>query len=380
MRRRIIGFSLVFLAVILCSCAGQKKQDTMLSAGGPCDSLATAETKALYDNLKELAKNGVMFGHQDDLAYGVKWWAEPGRSDVKETAGSYPAVYGWEIGNIEGERNLDSVSFADMKQWIREGYERGGVITISWHEHNPVTGGSTWDTSGRAVSHIIPGGSHHDIWKQKLDLLAEFMLSLKGSNGEFIPVVFRPYHELTGSWFWWGKNLCTRDEFIKLWQFTFDYLTSVKQVHNLLFAYSTDFFDSEEYYLDRYPGNAYVDVIGFDDYRTVSNRRSRNQTIRELHLIADLGQKLDKIPAWTETGLSSIPVSDWWTATLLDRIKADSLTCQIAWVLVWRNARLDHHYAPFSGHPSAADFRKFRDDECILFEDELPELYRKRND
>jgi mannan endo-1,4-beta-mannosidase len=202
------------------------------------------------------------------------------------------------------------------------------------------------------------------------------MLSLKGDNGELIPVVFRPYHELTGSWFWWGKDLCTSEEFIRLWQFTVDYLTSVRNVHNLLYAFSTDVFDSEEYYLARYPGDDFVDVLGFDDYRTVSNPELRDQTINELQIISELGKKLDKIPAWTETGLASIPVPEWWTATILDRIKADSLTCQIAWVLVWRNARLDHHYAPFSGHPSAADFKKFRDDECILFEDELPDLYK----
>jgi mannan endo-1,4-beta-mannosidase len=359
-----------------CQKKGQERSNSELSGGGPCDYLATAETRALYYNLKELAKTKVLFGHQDDLAYGVKWWDVPGRSDVKETSGSYPAVYGWEIGNIAGERNLDSVSFSKMKEWIREGYERGGVITISWHEHNPVTGGSAWDTSGRAVSHIIPGGSQHEAWKKKLDLVADFMLSLKGNDGELIPVVFRPYHELTGSWFWWGKDLCTPLEFIQLWQFTKDYLTSVKNVHNLLYAYSTDVFETEEYYFERYPGDKYVDVLGFDDYRTVSDQASAAKTINELHLIAGMAERLDKIPAWTETGLVSIPVENWWTETILKRIKTDTLTCRIAWVLVWRNARPDHHYAPYAGHPSAADFKKFRDDESILFEDELPELYK----
>jgi mannan endo-1,4-beta-mannosidase len=371
--KKIIPF---FFAVILCSCTGPKKNGEKVSVKGPCDSLATAETKALYINLKELARTKVLFGHQDDLAYGVQWWDEPGRSDVKETAGSYPAVYGWEIGNIEGERNLDSVSFAEMKEWIREGYERGGVITISWHEHNPVSGGSAWDTSGRAVSHIIPGGSHHELWKQKLDRVADFMLSLKGDNGELIPVIFRPYHELTGSWFWWGEKLCTREEFIRLWQFTADYLTNVKGVHNLLYAYSTASLETEEGFLNRYPGDRYTDVIGFDDYGSIRDQESEGQTINELHTLVTIAERLNKIPAWTETGLVSIPVNDWWTETLLKRIKADSLTCQIAWVLVWRNARPDHHYAPFTGHPSAADFRKFRDDECILFEDELPDLYK----
>lgn len=369
---------MVFLTIIICSCTGQKKDKDLTVIKvyeGPCDTLATAETKALYRNLKELAKTKVLFGHQDDLAYGVHWWDEPGRSDVKETSGSYPAVYGWEIGNIAGEQNLDSVSFSKMKGWIREGYERGGIITISWHEHNPATGGTAWDTSGRAVSQVLPGGTHHEEWKQKLDLVASFFSDLKGPDDELIPVVFRPYHEHTGSWFWWGEGSCTPEEYKELWQFTENYLRDDKNVHNLLYAYSTDFIESEDEYLERYPGNEYIDILGFDDYRTVRDQESADQTNKELHTVVGLAEKFNKIPAWTETGLESIPDPEWWTGTLLNRIKADTVTCKIAWVLVWRNARTNHHYAPFQGHQSAADFKKFREDSCILFEDDLPDLY-----
>ena len=60
------------------------------------DSLATPETVALFRNLQNISRTGVLFGHQDDTAYGVNWKAEPGRSDVKEVCGDYPAVYGWD--------------------------------------------------------------------------------------------------------------------------------------------------------------------------------------------------------------------------------------------------------------------------------------------
>src|SRR5690349_8116418 len=105
----------------------------------PADKNATKQTVALCNNLKKLAVKGYMFGHQDDLAYGVNWHYENGRSDVKEVAGDYPAVYGWELGNLEvnEEKNLDGVPFKKMRQFIKEGYERGGVITISWHARSP---------------------------------------------------------------------------------------------------------------------------------------------------------------------------------------------------------------------------------------------------
>jgi hypothetical protein len=101
----------------------------------PVDRQATKETLNLYRNLKKLMKKGIMFGHQDDLAYGVGWKYEAGRSDVKDVTGDYPAVYGFELGHLEidAQINLDSVPFNKMKEFIREVYERGGVVTLSWH-------------------------------------------------------------------------------------------------------------------------------------------------------------------------------------------------------------------------------------------------------
>ena len=71
------------------------------------------ETRALFHNLRQLARQHVLFGHQDALAYGYDWVAEPGRSDVRDVSGSYPAVYGWEVGGLEtgAAKNLDGVDF-----------------------------------------------------------------------------------------------------------------------------------------------------------------------------------------------------------------------------------------------------------------------------
>ena len=136
-----------------------------------------------------------MFGHQDDLAYGVNWKYVTGNSDIKEVTGDYPAVYGWELGQLEldSPANLDAVPFAAMKNFIAEGYARGGVITISWHFTNAVTGKSAWDAVPGVVAAILPGGTKHDLYKSWLDKLASFMHALKGKNGEAIPVIFRPF-------------------------------------------------------------------------------------------------------------------------------------------------------------------------------------------
>src|SRR5206468_4906629 len=133
--------SAIFVIVSVTFCCTAKAQ------GIPVDKQATKETVHLYKNLAKLRAKGYMFGHQDDLAYGVGWKYEPGRSDIKDVTGDYPAVYGFELGRLELDHqvNLDSVPFDQMKNFIRTAYERGGVITLSWHLNNPLTGKTAWD-------------------------------------------------------------------------------------------------------------------------------------------------------------------------------------------------------------------------------------------
>src|SRR3546814_266576 len=98
------------------------------------------ETAALLNALKSLSGQYVLLGHQDATAYGVDWSAEPDKSDVKSTIGTYPAVYGWDVGHLEIGKpaNLDNVSFDLMRARIIEAYHRGGINTISWHATNQI--------------------------------------------------------------------------------------------------------------------------------------------------------------------------------------------------------------------------------------------------
>ena len=113
------------------------------------DTKATKETVNLYQNLNKSIDKGYFFGHQDDLAYGVKWKYEEGRSDIKDVTGDYPAVYGWDLGGLEYQKpnNIDGVPFKNIKKWIKETYDKGGISTISWHIDNPLTLKNSWDTT-----------------------------------------------------------------------------------------------------------------------------------------------------------------------------------------------------------------------------------------
>lgn len=344
----------------------------------PSDKLATRQTINLYHHLKKLLNKGVMFGHQDDLAYGVGWKYVNGKSDVKEVTGDYPAVYGWELGNIEHDLpyDLDSVPFDKMRNYIQQGYERGGVITISWHADNPLTGESAWDTTHGAVQAILPGGSKHDLYKSWLNKVAAFLGSLKSKNGTAIPILFRPFHELTGNWFWWCRNTNTPDQFKLLFRFTVDYLRKDKQLHNLLIVYNTaGDFKTKEQFLERYPGNDVVDAVSFDSYqyKDPQNDNSFVQNLHnELNILDEVANDKNKIPAIAETGYEAIPYANWWTNTLWKAIGDH----KISYVLVWRNHGQFanghwHYYAPYKGQTSAADFVNFYKLDKTLFEKDV---------
>lgn len=341
------------------------------------DKEATAETKALFKNLKTLSLKGYLFGHQDDLAYGVNWKYEKQRSDVKEVCGDYPAVYGWDLGGIErtgSEKNLDGVPFKNMRQFIKEGYKRGGVITLSWHLDNPSTGGNAWDTTHGTVASVLPGGINHTVYKSWLDKVASFILSLKGENKELIPILFRPYHELTGTWFWWGPNNCTPDQFKVLWRFTNYYLREVKKCHNLIYVYNTsgDFKNVNEF-LQRYPGNDMADILSFDTYQWGDPSKESwfiSNTANALKILDSAAAETNKLTAIAETGFEAIPYPVWWTEVLHKAIGNH----KISYVLVWRNHGYNegmkkmHYYAPFKGQVSEKDFIKFYEAPNTLFE------------
>ncbi|QJW89840.1 beta-mannosidase [Spirosoma taeanense] len=356
------------------------------SRNKPIDNKATKETVALYRNLHKLSKKHILFGHQHATEYGHGWSGDPDRSDVKLVSGSHPAVIGVDFSGLSGrpepviERTKET-----LRRSIADTYDRGGVTTVAWHFTNPVTEqtGFYWkdSVSAPAVANLVPGGSHHEKYKQILRSVGEFAKSVKGRDGKLAPMIFRPYHEFDGGWFWWGKPHCTRDEFVSLWRFTVSYLRDSVQVHNFLYAFSPDCtYKTEADYLERYPGDEWVDMVGVDNYADFGRDGRYNLTagIQKLKIVSDYARKAGKLAAFTETGLESIPNTSWWTETLLKALKTEKM--RLAYVLVWRNdvRSPTHYYAPYPGHTSVADFMKFYADPYTLFETDLPNMYRRR--
>jgi mannan endo-1,4-beta-mannosidase len=346
------------------------------------DPSATKETRALFYNLKHLSKKHTLFAHQHATEYGHGWEGDTDRSDVKSVTGSHPAMIGVDFSGFSG-RSAENISKAkeEVRKNVVAAYNRGAVITAAWHFSNPVSkGGFYWvdSLSLPAVKYIIPKGLAHQQYKEILKGIGDFAVSARGKDGKLVPMIFRPFHEFDGGWFWWGKPHCTREEFISLWRFTVSYLRDSLGVHNFIYAFSPDNkFNSEEEYLERYPGDEWVDMLGMDNYGDMGRDRYDIPTAtRKLKIVSDYALKKNKLAAFTETGLESIPDTTWWTNTLLKVMKSDGM--QLCYVLVWRNDSRSptHFYAPFPGQVSVPDFMKFYNDPYTLFEKDLNKIYR----
>jgi mannan endo-1,4-beta-mannosidase len=349
------------------------------------DKNATKETKILYYNLKAISKEHILFGHQHALEYGHGWSNDPNKSDVKLVTGSHPAVIGIDFSGFSGHSKEEiEKTKAVLRKNVIDTYERGGITTVSWHFNNPVSkDGFYWkdSVSVAAMSLIKKGGSHHEQYKEILKTIADFAHSAKAKDGKLAPMIFRPFHEFDGDWFWWGKKYTSREDFIEVWQFTVSYLRDTLKVHNLIYAFSPDTrFNSESEYLERYPGDDYVDLFGMDDYGDFGRdgKYDLEAGVKRLKIISDIAIQKKKLAAFTETGLESIPNANWWTETLLNSLKKEKI--ELCYVLVWRNdvKSPTHYYAPFPGQISEPDFIKFYNDPYTLFENDLKNIYKRK--
>ena len=328
--------------------------------------------------LDSLCQKGYMFGHQDDPMYGLTWEYIADSSDVKNVCGDYPAVMGFELGGIElgDAKSLDSVPFTRITEEVKAHHKRGGIVTLSWHPRNPVTmgegqkfpEGTAWDVSdSTVVKNILPGGTAHELFQTWMQRMSDFLSTLKTDDGQPIPIIFRPWHENTGSWFWWGEKLCTAEEYKALWNMLQDKLNA-DGFDNLLWAYSPGMAAdlTEEKFLERYPGDDRVELIGIDGYQWGTKEDFVAQLDQNLQMVCRFATEHGKIAALTECGLKNLTDPTWWTSTLQPVVEK----YPISYLLVWRNYKKEW-FGPSPSKPDAPYFRDFYKAEKSLFLKEI---------
>jgi hypothetical protein len=361
-------YALVIAVMAIVGCTTQQKAEQK-------QTLA----QQLEERLDSLQKRGYMAGHQDDPFYGRGWAYEDGKSDVKLTVGDYPAVMGFELGGIEmaDEKNLDSVPFTRIHDELLAHVKRGGIVTVSWHPRNPVTTkphggldgqqfpeGSAWDVSDTTVvKSVLPGGQNAELFQTWMQRVGDFLESLKDEDGQPVPMIFRPWHENNGSWFWWGQKLCSDEEFKGLWNLLQDYLNE-RGFDNLLWSYSPNLDGNwtTERFLQRYPGNDRVTLIGEDAYQWGTEEDFVKQLNADLTFLTQFAKDNGKLLAMTECGYKDVPDSTWFSRVL----KAQMDKYPISYFLLWRNAETEF-FGPVPNTPCGEDYKAFKEAENVMF-------------
>ena len=333
--------------------------------------LNAQDTRRLLQRLQQAAVTGnVYMGHQDDTFYGHEWSKGACvKSDLEELSGSRPMVLSVDLCPLELQNGyyMSGSTWEQHRRAIIEQHRRGGIITISWHMYNPVTGKDAWDVSDdRTVHKILRKKDAREKFMHFLDLAANYILTLRDDEGQLIPIIFRPFHESQGSWFWWGHNLCSRRDFVNLWRFTHQYLTQ-KGCTNLLYCFSVSGVTrTVDDYLERFPGTDYVDVLGTEVYRdnslTGGIEAKRLDFIRRarqnLSVVQQLGQRWQKPVCIAECGGENTEDPQWWMRAVLPALQG----YPVSYINFWANQPLSFGNGKGKSHctyPGAIDARDF---------------------
>ena len=380
------------------------------------DPDADPSAVALYQYLKAVGESdATLFGHMEDTVLKAGG-AAISESDTSDVTGSLAAVNGLDCGGLfsgfaskyndrhegAGIPDTNAGNIEAAAKFSNEAIEQGAVITLSSHMPNfsgsrvkkgefehiydgfDYTPADSYVLTGDCMNQILPGGQYHESFRAYLDFIADYAKQVDG------PILFRPFHENTGSWFWWGKAFCDTETYKSVYKYTVEYLRDEKDVHNLLYLYGPGAEAATlEEYEERYPGDEYVDLVGFDTYDNDPVTDEEGYTFQDtfdklVRLTDEFAKKHGKLFAVTETGVASAGAAlketgnkrpEWFTE-ILDIVTKPEYDC--CYFMLWSNySRTGSYYTPFVeevnedgtlfGHELLDPFIEFYNNEKSIF-------------
>jgi mannan endo-1,4-beta-mannosidase len=243
-----------------------------------------------YEALATTPYRGITYGYQhyaaDLAAASGKWPGIVGTNFAKnrECQDPNPFVPGQPSPFMEcANPRLDyQTGYQEVDRVLINYWNAGGLVAVSWQVSNPWTGKSAHDTNipGNFADLYTPGTPMNRTFDRMLDELAEPLAQLQQAG---VVVLFRPFHEQNGNWFWWGykgpDGQPSADQFAALWRYTFNYLTSTKGLNNLLWVYCVNRSggpDDRGDVLVFDPGANYFDIVAIDDYKSIPSDAPQN--------------------------------------------------------------------------------------------------------
>lgn len=277
---------------------------------------ATANTKKLYSFLKDSYGKYVITGQQCDGGINGNEFKA-----IKNLTGDYPALLGLDLMDYTPSRTAFGASSSAVEKAI-EFANKGGIVTLCWHWNAPTEylnstanssdgwwGGFYTQSSKFDIAKVMNGQDAKG--KKLLDRdIKEIAKQLKRLEKAGVPVIWRPLHEASGGWFWWGAK--GSDAYKKLWKYLYNELTNTYGCNNLIWVYNGQS-------ADWYPGDEYVDIVGEDIY---PGNHVYDPQVSRFKQATNYGSKT-KITALTENGC------------IFDIDSAVSINALWCWFMTW---------------------------------------------
>ncbi|MEK3702201.1 glycosyl hydrolase [Paenibacillus sp. FSL R10-2199] len=227
----------------------------------PVNPSASKEAAALLSYLSDLSGKGMISGQHDYLESPDEF-----NNKLKNASGQYAVLHGYELGAIN---NQSKETIARQRQAVVDSaikwHKGGGIVAMTFHQNLPGTS-PEWANVKMNLSqdkfdaYVTPGTPQYKALIAELDEVAGYLGELRDAG---VPVLWRPYHEMNGNWFWWGQ----KDNFAQLWDIVYDRMVNTHKLNNLLWVWNPNAPNEwAKAYSNYYPGAAKVDVLAADIY------------------------------------------------------------------------------------------------------------------
>lgn len=214
---------------------------------------ATPEAVKLYEFLYKMYGTKCITGQMESVGR----YPDYEMDYLMEKTGKLPAI-----------RGLDFMAndFDGVAKRAIEWHNKGGIVTICWHTGPDFASEYLHckedDLDWTDV--FVPGSENYNKLIENMDRAVP---ALKKIQEAHVPVLWRPFHEFDGGWFWWTRG--GNENFLKLWRLMYDRYTIVHHLNNLIWVYG--FSERNQDRTDWYPGDEYVDIAGPDSYKNSNN-------------------------------------------------------------------------------------------------------------
>ncbi len=342
MKNHLTLFTLIFLLNSLTFSITSSAKNT----GIPVNPNASAEARNLLNFIYRHA-NGhkVISGHHEYNFDSMNYMEV-----VNKITGKYSAIYGCDFGMSTGEapEKAEQIRLGVVKKAI-QWWNAGGIVTLCWHESLPGSTVQTFKNTQKKISQaefndlITPGTKGYDLLIGEIDQIAVYLKMLRDAK---VPVLWRPYHEMNGGWFWWGK----KDNFSQLWDILYDRLTNYHGLNNLLWVFGPNCPINKNIapYRNFYPGGSKVDILAFDAYVNKTSE-FKSEWYDDLVKLAD-----GKPVALGECGM--LPTASQFRG----------MYHKLSWFMTWREN--------LTRRNTNEQIKDLYNDKRILTRDEIPDL------